>query len=384
MQSWLTAFLSAPWRAVAAMFVLNGALLGIWASRIPAVAEIHALGHSLLGLLLLMLAAGAIAAFPVAGRVADRYGAAAMTRLIAILYVVALLVLAIAPTTPLLAVALFIFGATHGAMDVTMNTWAGEAERKIGRPVMSSFHAMFSVGLGLGAATGDLAVRHDLGIPAHFACAALPIAIVTLWLARIDWTMAQQEPQTDGPLFAFPKGALALVGVVAFCSSLGEGAMIDWAAVFLVSVAGADEASAAIGLSVFALAMAVTRFLGDAVVARIGPVAAARCAGAVAATGVASAILTGTFPGAILGFALMGVGYAVVVPLAFSRAANDPGQSPGRAIASVATLGYGGLLLGPPVIGFIADATSLRIAFGVLFCLAVTIVGLAGSLRRQV
>lgn len=372
----------ATWAAVSAMFVLNGALYGMWASRIPAAAQLHGLDEADLGLLLLLLAGGAIAAFPLAGRCADKLGAAPVTLGIAVAYAIALCLIGLAPTITLLALALFAFGATHGAMDVAMNTWAGEAEAHIARPVMSSFHAMFSLGAGLGAASGFGAERLDIGIGPHFVVGSLAILAITLVFARIPWTSPKQETTNSTPLFPFPRGPLIAVGLIAFCSSMGEGAMVDWSALYLVDIAQVDAAHAALGYTAFSIAMVITRLLGDQVTHRFGPVMTARIAGVFATTGTLCAVVFASYGAAILGFVLMGIGYAVIMPLAFSRAARDPHLPPGTAIASVATLGYGGLLLGPPIIGFIAHATSLRLGFGVLAALAGLIILLAHAVRR--
>ncbi|KAJ54724.1 transporter [Actibacterium mucosum KCTC 23349] len=373
--------LRTPWRAVSAMFVLNGALYGIWAARIPAIAEKHALGPGRLGLLLLLLAMGAILSFPLAGRAADRFGAYHVTLRIAVAYVAALIAIAWAPGLWTVAIALFLFGATHGAMDVAMNTWASEVERHIGRPVMSSFHAMFSVGAGLGAGTGVLAAWAAIGPSIHFTTAGVAAAVLTLAFGWIGWAKPEGQVDHSGTILAIPRGALAAVGMLAFCAALGEGAMADWSAIFLVLTTQVTEAKAALGYTVFSVAMVVMRFLGDRVIRWAGPVKAARMAGAFTLAGIVFAVGFGTYGAVLTGFALLGFGYAVIFPLAFSRAANDPAMAPGAAIASVATLGYGGLLLGPPVIGFVAELTSLRVAFGLLGGLAVLIVVLAQSLR---
>ncbi|WP_299654283.1 MFS transporter [uncultured Tateyamaria sp.] len=372
----------ATWLAVSAMFVLNGALYGMWASRIPAAAQLHGLDKADLGLLLLLLAGGAIAAFPLAGRVADARGAAPVTLAIAVAYAVALCLIGLAPSVAWLALALFAFGATHGAMDVAMNTWAGEAEAHIARPVMSSFHAMFSLGAGLGAASGYAAERMEIGIAPHFIIGAAIILVLTMMLARVPWASQKQGSGAKPPLFPFPRGPLIAVGLIAFCSSMGEGAMVDWSALFLVDIAQVDGARAALGYTIFSVAMVVTRLLGDQVTYRLGPVKTARLAGVFATIGTLFAVGFASYGMALLGFVFMGVGYAVIMPLAFSRAARDPHLPPGSAIASVATLGYGGLLLGPPVIGFIAHATSLRLGFGVLAALAGLIIVLAYAVRR--
>lgn len=364
------------------MFALNGALFGIWASRIPAIAEIHHLSHGTLGALLLLMASGAILSFPIAGRLSDRLGAYQITIWSAVAYTLCLFLISVAPNLAALAAALFLFGATHGAMDVAMNSWASEVERQSGKPIMSSFHAMFSLGAGLGAGSGFLAVQSGLSPGPHFLAAGLIIFCATIILGRIGWQSDIASRPSKAAMFAVPKGPLLLVGFVAFCSSLGEGAMADWSAIFLINSTGTSEAVAALGYAVFSIAMVAMRLIGDRIVHRFGALQTARFAGMSALIGSLCAVTFATLPMVLIGFALMGVGYAVVIPLAFSRAANDPNMAPGAAIASVSTLGYGGILLGPPIIGFLAEATSIRMAFLLLSALAIMIILLAKILQR--
>lgn len=363
------------------MFILNGALFGIWASRIPAVRDHLHLSHEQLGYGLLFMAAGAVCSFPVTGRLTDRFGAVAITRVIAVLYTASLVLLALADSLPMLAACLFIFGAFHGSMDVAMNAWAAEVEQSYDKPLMSSFHAMWSLGAGLGAVSGYVAVQFQLSVLQHFLLAGGVVVVLTLTLSRVPWT-SRRSVSSTGSIFALPSGVLILVGIAALCAALGEGAVADWGAIFLRDVTGAAESVAALGYAVFSVAMVVCRLAGGFVIARFGPVASARVGGVCAALGVFCVVSAGAVPLALMGFGMMGIGYAVIMPLAFSRAANDPNVPPGQAIASVATLGYGGLLIGPPLIGFLAELLSLRIAFGVLLPLAVLIIVCAGALRR--
>ncbi|WP_281972794.1 MFS transporter [Ruegeria faecimaris] len=370
----------AAWRAVAAMFILNGALFGIWASRIPAVRDHLDLSHEALGYGLLFMAAGAVCSFPVTGRLTDRFGAVVITRIIAILYTASLILLAFAGSFWALAFFLFVFGAFHGSMDVAMNAWAAEVERAYDRPVMSSFHAMWSLGAGLGALSGFGAVQADLTVMQHFLLAGGLVVGLTLALSRVQWNSRRVAP-SGGAVFALPSGGLILVGFFALCGALGEGAVADWSAIFLRDVTGAPESVAALGFAVFSVTMVAFRLAGGVVIARFGPTATARFGGVCAALGVL-AVVSADGPGiALVGFGLMGLGYAVIMPVAFSRAANDPHVPPGQAIASVATLGYGGLLIGPPLIGFLAEMLTLRVAFMALLPLAVFIVLLSGALR---
>lgn len=361
------------------MFLLAGGLFGIWASRIPSFVERFGLSENRLGLLLLCIALGAITSFPLAGRLSDRFGASTLCRRIAVLYVVALWSVAFAPTLWTLGIGLTLFGATLGSLDVAMNAWGAEVERHQGRPIMSAFHAMFSLGTGLGAASGYLAAWAGLGAAPHFLLAGGALGLITIAVATVPWT-SRVSTGGDGA-FALPKGALVLVGLVAFCASVGEGAVADWSAVFLYSVAKATEAQAALGYAAFSSAMVIMRLAGDRVVQHLGPVTAARLSGGVAALGGAVVVAGQDHRTALLGFAILGIGYAVLAPITFSRAAADPEIPPGRAIASVATLNYGGMLVGPPMIGFIAEGASLRGAFTVLAGLSVLIVLLAACLR---
>ncbi len=369
------------WRAVAAMFILNGALFGIWASRIPAVRDHLNLSHEDLGYGLLFMAAGAVCSFPITGRLTDRFGAVSVTRVIAVLYTFSLVLLPLAGSFAALAAFLFLFGAFHGSMDVAMNAWAAEVEQSYDKPLMSSFHAMWSLGAGLGAISGFVAVSFELSVMQHFLLAGGAVVIFALVLSWVPWA-SRRPVSSQASVFALPSGALILVGFTALCGALGEGAVADWSAIFLRDVTGAPERVAALGYAVFSVAMVVCRLAAGVAIARFGPVASARFGGVCAAMGVFCVVSSGNAPLALAGLTLMGVGYAVIMPLAFSRAASDPNVPPGQAIASVATLGYGGLLIGPPMIGFLAEILGLQVAFAILLPLAVLIVLCAGALKR--
>ncbi|MFY0679039.1 MAG: MFS transporter [Thalassovita sp.] len=375
--------LRTPWRAVSAVFILTGWFFGVLASRIPALADKHDLSHGALGTMLLLPVLGAILAFPYSGKLADKLGAVRVTQTLAIGATTSLMLLAFAPNLATFGFALFLFGGFQGGTDVTMNVWAGEVEKSMKRPVMSSFHAMFSVGTGLGAGSGFLAASLGQSVSVHFVLAALCMAAIVFPMTKVGWVSETNSAAEKAPIIAIPKGGLFLVGFMTFCAAIGEGALADWSAIFLIELSHVTEAKAALGYAVFSAAMVITRLLGDRIIASLGPVLTARLAGAVATVGVFLAVMLPTYETALVGFALMGVGYSVVFPLAFSRAASDPSMAPGAAIASVATLGYGGALLGPPLIGFISEMSSLRMGFIVLGCLAFAISVVAFSLRRD-
>lgn len=370
------------WRAVGAAFALNGLLFGAWAARVPAFKERFDLEPGTLGLLLLALAAGAIASFPLAGALCERWGAPKLTILCAWAYAPSLILLAFTPTPLVLAPALFVFGAMHGAMDVAMNGWGAQVETRTARSTMSVFHALFSLGAGLGAASGFVAVRMGLGPESHFTIVALVGGAVGLAAMICEKGSHRSSPVggASSPLVALPSGPLFLVGLIAFAVSMGEGAMADWSAVFLALTAAATEAQAALGYAIFSAAMVLTRLGGGVLVERFGAVATVRASALIAFVGLTTAIVGQDVAVILIGFALTGAGYAVVMPLVFSRAARDPDVPAGPAIASVATLGYGGMLLGPPVIGFIAQLTGMRLSFIALAGLAILAAILASKL----
>lgn len=314
-------------------------------------------------------------AFPVAGWACDLFGAAPVTRAIAAVYALVLPLSALAPSPILLALAMTVFGAPHGAMDVTMNTWGAEVERSLPRPAMPFFHAMFSVGAGIGALTGAAAGWVGAMPLAHFTVAALALWAAAAWLAAVPWD-SLRSPASRRPALALPRGALLPVALVALCAAFGEGAMADWSALYLATVLAADDGTDALSYAVFSTAMVATRLSGAGLIARLGAAGTVTPSGAVALVGAVTLVAATAAPVALAGFGLLGIGLALAMPLAFSRAATHGQPSPGAAIAAVATLGYGGMMLGPPVIGFIAAVLWLRVAMA-----AVAVAVLCLSLR---
>ena len=266
-----------------------------------------------------------------------------------------------------------------------MNGWGARVEARLKRSTMSIFHATFSLGAGVGAASGYFAATWGMLIVWHFATlAALSSAIAFAYMmAGNGTTKTPAASKSTGPAFMLPPKSLLLVGLVAFSASMGEGAMADWSAVFLRLVVEVSEARAALGYAVFSLMMVITRLLGGQILERFGAVVTIRASGTIAFIGLMISIFGGSFGAGLLGFALAGIGYAVVMPVVFSRAAADPNFPPGLAIASVATLGYGGMLLGPPIVGFVASYVGLQLSFLVLAGFALLAASLAPSLSSR-
>ncbi|AFL55068.1 MFS family permease [Sinorhizobium fredii] len=371
-----------PWRGVAAGFLLNGILLGTWASRVPAVMGHFHVAKASFGVLLLLLGLGALISFPITGRLSDSLGAVRVARMIAIPFLVSIAALGLAPTIPLLAIALFLFGMCHGSMDVAVNSWASEVEKHMGRPVMSSFHAMWSVGAVLGAAGGYIATVFQTPVYVHFLVTAVTIGGLLGPFLLLDWQSTIRTHESGAVGLVLPNSGLFLVGLIALASGLGEGTALDWSAVYLHDVVGTEESDAALGYMGFSAAMVMMRLKADSLVTRWGSATVARISGFSAVFGILLIVLGETLPLVVAGFVLMGVGYAAVLPLAFSRAAADLVVPAGKAIASVAIFAYGAMTLGPFAIGLLAEATTMRLCFFIVGLFAALVAVLAPVLKQ--
>ena len=353
--------------AVSLIFAINGMVFGTWASRIPAIVDFHDLSPGSLGLLIFLAGLSAVIAFSIFGRAADRYGAAFITKRATLLLIpLTLIFIAYANSIWMLVFAVIFFGAIHGGDDVAMNAWAAEVEREYTRPVMSSFHAMWSLGAGIGAGLGSLLAFYEVGFKNHFSLISIIIFVLALSAAFVPFESQKNKKEANSPFISIPKGALLPVATITFFASLSEGAVADWSAIFLKSVASLNDGNAALGFTVFSVCMFSMRLLGDRISFILGPATAARYSGLVALTGSIILLVSDSFLLLLLGFGLIGLGIAVIIPLAFSRAGNDETISQGTAIASIATLGYGGMLLGPLFLGLIAEITSIKTSFLIL------------------
>ena len=353
--------------AVSLIFAINGMVFGTWASRIPAIVDFHDLSPGSLGLLIFLAGLSAVIAFSIFGRAADRYGAAFITKRATLLLIpLTLIFIAYANSIWMLVFAVIFFGAIHGGDDVAMNAWAAEVEREYTRPVMSSFHAMWSLGAGIGAGLGSLLAFYEVGFKNHFSLISIVIFVLALSAAFVPFESQKNKKEANSPFISIPKGSLLPVATITFFASLSEGAVADWSAIFLKSVASLNDGNAALGFTVFSVCMFSMRLLGDRISFILGPATAARYSGLVALTGSIILLVSDSFLLLLLGFGLIGLGIAVIIPLAFSRAGNDETISQGTAIASNATLGYGGMLLGPLFLGLIAEITSIKTSFLIL------------------
>ena len=351
--------------AVSTLFFINGLVLASWVPHIPAVKSQHAISDGQLGIVLLAMAVGSVFALPLAGWMINRYGSRRIASLAALGFCLTLPLLILSPSIGLLAGTLALFGACNGILDVSMNAQAVTVERYYNRPIMSSFHGLFSLGGLTGAGVAGVGMSLGVGDLQH--CTTVTMVTVFTVFSVLRW-LIPSSPHHDNPrpTFARPKGILLSLGILAFFALLTEGAMADWSAVYLHDVLRTDAATAAVGFAACSLMMAVGRFGGDWLARQISPWRLLQVSGALAAVGLGGGLLIGTPTFAVVGFGLVGLGIANMIPVLFSTAGRIPGVQAGTALAAVASTGYFGFLAGPPLIGFVAEATSLPVALGIV------------------
>ncbi|KOT26524.1 transporter [Streptomyces caelestis] len=366
--------------AVATVFAVHGAVTGSFATRVPWIQDHAGVSAGQLGLALAFPALGASVAMPLAGRISHRFGARTALRGLIALWTLALLLPSVAPNLPTLCLALFAYGATAGMSDVAMNALGVEVENRLDKSIMSGLHGMWSAGALVGSAAGTLAAH--LGTDARLHHALASAVLTAVGVTACAWVLDLQpaEDEEPPPRFALPPRSALLIGAIGFCAVFAEGASLDWSAVYLRDRLEASAGLAAACTTGFTLTMAIARIAGDRVVDRYGAVRTVRASGVVALLGGLLIVFAGHPATAMGGFALMGLGIAVVVPLCFA-AAGRSGSNPSLAIAGVATITYTSGLVAPSAIGLLAQATSLMVSFVLVTVLSCGIAGFAGVLR---
>lgn len=373
--------------AVSALFFANGMSTGAWAPQIPLLLPRHLITESTLGLLILFFGIGAVGAMLGAGRLIATYGSRTIARAFALALVPCLPLVVLAPNLPMLALTLTLFGGFLGTMDVAMNANAVAVEARLGRAVMSSFHGFWSLGGFFGAgAIGWLVAQTD-ALTGALATATICLTLILLAMPFViedDSRKATTDTTPHDALIPRDLG-LILLGMIALFSMVPEGAVMDWAAIYLQKEMGASQATSTLAFAFFSAAMATVRFAGDAVRNRFGAVRTLRGSALIAAFGLGLALIAPTAPLAIAGFAFAGIGVANMIPVIFSAAGNYPGLAPGSAIAFVTMLGYSGILVAPFSIGYIAEQFGFRSTFGgliVLLCIVAVMARRASHAER--
>ncbi len=365
--------------AVSVVFAGNGVLFASLFSRLPEVQERLRLDEGELGLALLGAPVGLVSAVTLAGAAVGRGGSRRVSAVGAAGYVGSLVLPALVPGLAGLFGALLLLGASSGILDVAMNAQGVTVEARHPRRIFASLHAAFSFGALAGALGGGLLAGAGVGLTAHLV--GVSVLVAAAFGPAIAAFVPDAPEARTGPAFARPTRPLAALGVVALCALLAEGAMNDWSAVFLDDVHAADARTAAAGLAVFSIAMGLGRLAGDPLAERVGARVLARGGLLLAAAGFAAAAAAPGAATALAGFVVLGFGLAAVYPLCLRAAATTPGLPAGAALAAVTTTGYTGFLAGPPVVGLLADATSLRTSLGVVGGLCVVAAVLARAVR---
>jgi predicted MFS family arabinose efflux permease len=360
--------------AVTALFALDGAVFGSWAARIPDVATRTGADEAALGLALLCVSLGALASMQLTGALCSRVGAGMVGAAAAVLLCATVALPGLSTSVPELAVALVVFGAATGTVNVAANSLGVEVERRAGRPVLASMHAAFSLGGLAGAAVGGLAAGASPA--AHLiTVGAVGLLVATVLAPTLVSGDAPRRPASERPAEARgPRPLLIALGLIAGCTAYGEGALTDWGALHLRDTLGASPSAAAAGYAIFSAAMAAGRLAGGRLVRAVGDTRLLAGGSLAAAAGVLVAIGTPSVPLALVGFALVGLGLANVFPLAVARA-GAVGGSGGVALAS--TVGYTGLLGGPPAIGLLAAGAGIPVALSTVAVLALVGAGVA-------
>ncbi|CAM3136315.1 MFS transporter [Stackebrandtia soli] len=376
-------------------FATSGLVMGVWAANLPSLDERLSLGPARLGTVLLLVALGALLMMPIAGRLCDRLGSRTIVRFTGPLAVLALLGPALANSYLVLCVVALGYGAAIALGDVSMNVNSVELEAHYGRPIVSAFHGLWSMGGALGGALTALGLYLGLGGQTMLTASALIGFVVFIACARpllpAPLVAAETTAGTGGSR-RLATGLVLLLGVVALAGHLSEGAAIDWAAFHTRQVLASDVATAPIAYTVFSTAMTVVRLFGDPIRERFGAALTLCGAGVFATIGYVLVLIAplasdAAIAVAFVGWAFAGVGLATVVPVIFSEVGAAGGAEVGKALSTVTAFGSAGLLVGPAAIGHLADATDLPTALLVPTALAV-LVGVAGpyavrALRRD-
>jgi MFS family permease len=363
--------------AIAAMFMANGFVMGAWAPQIPLLMPRHDVTESVLGLLILVLGLGAVSAMLFAGRLITAYGGRRVLSWFSLALIPVLPMVVFSPNLWLLALFMAVFGAMAGCMDVAMNAQAVEVERRLNRAIMSSSHGFWSLGGFFGGSAGSFVIAH-WGSEVQSLLTALVVAVLVL--GAMPFLLPEAPVVKSVETVAAPRTRLFpkelhvwLLGFLALFSMVPEGAVLDWAAIYLQKELGSDVFVSGLGFAFFAGAMAVMRFIGDSVRNRFGAVRTLRLSGLLGAAGLMGGALAPYDWVAIASFAVAGLGVANMVPIMFSAAGNHPSLPSASAISIVTMVGYCGILVAPSSIGFLAEHLGFRPTYAGLSLLLVLV-----------
>ena len=361
--------------AVSVFFFIAGFTFATWASRIPHIQYKLGLNEAMLGSVLLALPAGLMVSLLIAGALVAKLGSKNVLIAAAVLYNLTLITIGLAQNIWQLVAVLFIFGIAGNLFNISVNTQAVGVEKMYRRPIMASFHGIWSLAGFTGAAVGTLMVSLQIIPFVHFVISA---AIGTVLVLIFQNQTIRPNEKGKQPAFALPDKFILQLGLIAFGCLVCEGTMFDWSGVYFKKVVEAPEQLTTLGYAAFMGCMATGRFIADRVVARLGSKTVLIYSGMIIFLGLMLAVMLPTLLMATLGFMLVGFGVSSVVPIVYSRAGQSQTMHPGQALAGVSTIGFAGFLAGPPLIGFIAEASNLQWSFAL-----VALIGISTSLLAK-
>lgn len=366
--------------ATSVFFFIAGLTFSTWASRIPAIqAKLH-LSEGGLGAVLFALPAGLMTSLPISGWLVSRFGSRLMVIIGSVFYPLILLMLAFSTSVLQLVFSLFLFGIMGNLLNIAMNTQAVGVETLYGRSVMASFHGLWSLAGFTGAVTGTFFVSKALSPMIHFSVVALVAVILVLVSYKFTLPHDVRHRQRQ-KIFVKPDKKILLLGMIAFCCLLCEGAMSDWSGVYFKNIVKTPASIITLGYVAFTSSMALGRFIGDSLVTKLGAKRMLQISGSIITSGLLIAVIFPNLLTATSGFFLVGFGVSSVVPIVYGLAGKSTTMSAGTALAAVSTIGFLGFLIGPPLIGFIAQAISLRWSFTLIAILGFGTALLAGKLK---
>lgn len=368
--------------AVGALFFLQGLCFATWASRIPTIQQSLQLSDGALGMILFALPVGSMIALPLSGWLVTRFGSKTIVANALIFYVLALTALGLAQNITQIIAVLVLYGMAGNTANIAMNTQAVGVEARYGRNIMASFHGLWSLAGFTAAGIGTYMIGKEIIPFNHFI---LISGLILLALAIVfQYLLPNEERSTSSnKIFARPDKSLVMLGIIAFCCMICEGAMFDWSGIYFKKIVNAEGAWIGAGYTAFMCTMAAGRFIGDWVTMKLGFRKTIQLSGLLIVTGLAISLVFPFLAPAITGFFLVGLGVSSVVPLVYSTAGKSKKMSPGVALAAVSSIGFLGFLIGPPLIGIVAGASSLRISFIIIALMGLCVAIVAGILKRN-
>lgn len=367
-------------RAIAVYFFISGFGYSSWTSRIPVVKETLKLNDAHFGTLLFMMPVGLIITMPFTGKLLDHFKSRVIMLYGALAYFVVLVFLGFSPYAWILAIVLFFFGASRNLMNLSMNAQAIGVQARYSRSIMSSFHAVWSLAGFAGAAVGYVMVATHIIPGWHLLGVSLLLTALTLYYYR-DTLDQIPDKNNRRPIFSLPPKGMLIFSLICFASMACENTMYDWSGIYIKQVMGGSNGMATIAFVVYMVAMTTGRIFGDRIADKFGIKFVLRGSGILIFCGLLITVLSPFIPLTLFGYLLTGFGVSCVVPFIFSLAGKIPMSNPGPALASISSIGYLGFLLVPPMIGYVAQSTSLRVSFAIIATMGLLIIGLTRKIN---